>query len=54
MLVVLVKKKIPSLSYAKTIWIDVYWFSLFLVPTTMPAPTTTLEGKDEIYLAHSN
>ena len=29
-------------------------FSLFLVPTTMPAPTTTLEGKDEIYLAHIN
>ena len=47
-------KEILSLSYAKTIWIDDYWFSLFLVPTTMPAPTTTLEGKDEIYLAHIN
>ena len=54
MAMVLVKKKIPSLSYAKTIWIDVYWFSLFLVLTTMPAPTTTLAGKNEIYLAHSN
>ena len=54
MFVVLVKKKIPSLSYANTIWIDVYWFSLFLVPTTMLASTTTLEGKNEIYLVHSN
>ena len=26
MAMVLVKKKIPSLSYAKTIWIDVYSF----------------------------
>ena len=33
-------------------WIEVYLFSLFSVPTTMPAPTTTTEGKKDrdIYL----
>ena len=43
---VLVKKKIPSLSHAKTIWIDVYSFFVVSVPTTIPAPTKTHEGKN--------
>ena len=50
MLMVLVEKKIPSLSYAKTIWIDIYSFSLFLMPTTMLAPTTMPEGKKKIFI----
>ena len=45
-LIVLVKKKIPCISCAKN-WIEVYLFSLFSVPTTMPAPTTTPEGKKD-------
>ena len=28
-------------------WIEVYLFSFFSVPTTMPAPITTLEGKKD-------
>ena len=37
-------------SLSGLMFIDFRWF----LPTTMPAPTTTLKGKDEIYFAHSN
>ena len=47
MLIVLVKKKNSSFILRKNIWIAVYSFSMFSVPTTVPAPTTTPEGKKE-------
>ena len=49
----LFKKEVPGLSCAKKNILLVFT-SLVLVPTTMPALTTTPEGKNEIYLAHSN
>ena len=39
--ILLIKKEIPSLSYANKIW-----SSLFSVPTTMPTPKTSPEGKN--------
>ena len=47
MLIVLVKKNNLVLPCEKNIWIAVYSFSMFSVPTTVPAPTTTPEGKKE-------
>ena len=48
MLIVLVKKNNSSFTLQKkNIWIAVYSFSMFSVPTTVPATTTTPEGKKD-------